>query len=48
MYTHIAQALARGCIDLYYVNMDTGEFVDFHTDDKQGALTEARRGRDFF
>ncbi len=48
MYSHIAQALAQGYLDLYYVNMETGEFVDFHTDDKQGALTEARRGRDFF
>ena len=48
MYTHIAQALARDCIDLYYVNMDTDEFVDFHTDDKHGVLTEARRGKDFF
>lgn len=48
MFTHIAQALARGYIDLYYVNMDTDEFVDFHTDDKHGVLTEARRGKDFF
>ncbi len=48
MYTHIAHALARGYIDLYYVNMETDEFVDFHTDDRHGVLTEARRGRDFF
>ena len=48
MYTHSAQPPARGCIDLYYVNMDTGEFVDFHTDEKHGVLTEARRGKDFF
>lgn len=48
MYTHLAHALARGYIDLYYVNMETGEFVDYHTDDKHGVLTEARRGKDFF
>ena len=48
MYTHIAHALARGYIDLYYVNMDTDEFVDFHTDDRHGVLSEARRGKDFF
>ena len=48
MYTHIAQALARGYIDLYYVNMDTGEYVDFHTDDEHGVLTDARQGNDFF
>ena len=48
MYTYSAQPPARGCIDLYYVNMDTDEFVDFHTGDRRGVLTEARRGKDFF
>ncbi len=48
MYTHLAHALARGYIDLYYVNIDTDEFVDFHTDDQHGVLTEERRGSDFF
>ena len=48
MFAHIAQALTRGYIDLYYVNMETDEYVDFHTDGKHGVLTEARRGRDFF
>ena len=48
MYTHSAQPPARGCIELYYVNMDTDEFVDFHTGDRRGVLTEARRGKDFF
>jgi diguanylate cyclase (GGDEF) domain len=48
VYTHIAQALARGNTDLFYVNMDTGEFIEYHTDDEIGVLTEARRGSDFF
>ena len=48
VYTHIAQALARGYTDLYYVNMDTDEFIEFHTDDESGVLNEARLGRDFF
>ena len=48
MYTHSAQPPARGYIELYYVNMDTDEFVDFHTGDRRGVLTEARRGKDFF
>lgn len=48
VYTHIAHALARGYTDLYYVNMDTDEFIEFHTDDVLGVLTEARRGTDFF
>ena len=48
LYTHIALSLARGYTDLYYVNMDTDEFIEFHTDDEYGVLTEARRGADFF
>lgn len=48
VYTHIAHALARGYTDLYYVNMDTDEFIEFHTDDELGVLNEARRGTDFF
>jgi len=48
IYTHIAHALARGYTDLYYVNMDTDELIEFHTDDERGVLTEARRGTDFF
>lgn len=48
VYTHIAQALARGYTDLFYVNMDTDALIEYHTDDKLGVLTEARRGTDFF
>ena len=47
-YTHIAHALARGYTDLFYVNMDTDEFIEYHTDDVSGVLTEARCGTDFF
>ena len=46
--SHIAQALARGYTDLYYVNMDSDELIEYHTDDELGVLTEARRGSDFF
>lgn len=48
VYKHIAHALARGYTDLYYVNMDTDELIEFHTDDERGVLSEARRGADFF
>ena len=48
VYSHIAHALARGYTDLYHVNMDTDEFIEFHTDDELGVLGEARRGTDFF
>jgi len=48
IYTHIAHALARGCTDLYYVNMESDEFIAYHTNDERGVLTEARKGTDFF
>ena len=48
IYNHVAHALARECRDLYYVNMQTDEFIAFHTDDGKGVLSEARRGNDFF
>ncbi|MCR5663360.1 MAG: EAL domain-containing protein [Oscillospiraceae bacterium] len=48
VYIRIAQALARGYTDLYYVNMETDELVEYHTDDELGVLTEARRSSDFF
>ncbi|MGX8703082.1 MAG: EAL domain-containing protein, partial [bacterium] len=48
IYTHIAHALARGYTDLYYVNMETEEFIEYHTDDELGVLTEARRSTNFF
>lgn len=48
IYSHIAYALARGCVDLYYVNLDTGEFIEYSTDDEHGMLKEVRRAPDFF
>ena len=45
---HIAMSLARGYTDLFYVNLDTAEYIEYRTDDESGALTEARRGTDFF
>lgn len=48
IYNHIAQALARDCTDLYYVNLESGEFASYHTDDVSGALNESRKGTDFF
>ena len=47
-YIHIVHALARAYMDLFYVNMDTGEYIEFHTEEEYGVLTEARRGSDFF
>ncbi len=48
IYACIAKALSRGCTDLYCVDLDTDQFIEYHADDKLGALTETRRGTDFF
>ena len=48
VYANIAQALARGYTDLYYVNLETDELIEYHTDDELGVLSEARRSADFF
>ena len=48
IYLHIAQALARDFVVLYYVNMETGEFIEYQTEDGSGALAEQRRGGNFY
>jgi diguanylate cyclase (GGDEF)-like protein len=48
IYNHIAHALARGYMDLYYVNIETNELIEYYTEDDRGVLNEVRRGTDFF
>ena len=48
IYTHIAQTLAHGYEQLYYVNLDTDAFIDYLMDEDKGTLTERRRGWHFF
>jgi len=48
IYTHIAHALSRDYTDLFYVNMKTDEFIEYHTDEDLGLLVETRRAHDFF
>ncbi len=48
MYNRIAQTLARDYADMFQVNTDTEEFIEYRRDGKGGALTEARRGWHFF
>ena len=48
IFNRIALALARGYTDLFYVNMQTGEYIEYHTDDEHGVLTESRHTKDFF
>ena len=46
--THIAQTLAHGYTDLFYVNLETGEFIEYQSSEEGGDLTEVRHGQDFF
>ena len=48
IYTNIAQTLSRDYIDLYYINADTEEFVEYQKDEENGSLSEIRRGWHFF
>lgn len=48
IFTHIAQALADGYMNLFYVNLDSEEFIEFRSDKVDGHLSEARRGWHFF
>lgn len=48
IFAHIAMSMAREYSELFYVNMVTEEYAEYHTDDENGVLTEARRGTDFF
>ncbi|MBR4474708.1 MAG: amino acid permease [Oscillospiraceae bacterium] len=48
MYTHIAQSLAHGYQNLFYVDLDTEEFIEYRADDERGTLIELRREGDFF
>ena len=48
MYTHIAQTLARDYSDLYSVNADTEEYIEYSRDEQGKGLSEKRRGWHFF
>ena len=48
MYTHIAQTLARDYSDLYSVNTDTEEYVEYCRGEQGDGLSEKRRGWHFF
>lgn len=47
IYTHIAQTLVHGYEHLYYINLDTEEYIEYITD-KNGTHSEERRGLHFF
>lgn len=47
-YARIANALSNDYIYLYYVNTDTDEFIEYHSDKNNDNLALERRGKDFF
>jgi len=48
MYSNIAQAMASSYTNLYYVDLETDEFVEYRTDAERNELVEERRGTNFF
>ena len=48
IFTHIAQALAHGFEYLFYIDLNTEEFIEYQTDKENGTLREIRRGWHFF
>ena len=48
MYNRIAQTLARDYTDMFQVNTDTEEFIEYRRAGEGSALSETRRGWHFF
>ena len=48
MLSHIAQAMASSYTNLYYIDLETENFIEYRTDNDRGELLEARRGAHFF
>ena len=47
-YANIARALAADYFSLYYVNVDTEDFIEYTSDSGNESLTVERRGKNFF
>lgn len=47
-YSHIAQSLARRYATIYYVDIDTGAYVEFSSSNKYKELNVPSEGSDFF
>ena len=48
MYSRIAQILARDFMDMYYVNTDTEEYIEYQINEEDHSFSEVRRGWHFF
>ncbi|MCR5331380.1 MAG: diguanylate cyclase [Lachnospiraceae bacterium] len=46
--SHISQTLTHGYADLFYINVVTGDYIEYKTNDTSDSLKEVRRGNDFF
>ena len=48
IFTHIAQTLAEGYLELYYIDINSEEFIEYRIDRETGVLAERKRGWHFF
>ena len=48
IFTHIAQTLANEYLILYYIDVNTEEYIEYRTSAEDGSLVETRRGWHFF
>ena len=48
VFTHIAQVLAHGYTALYYIDVNSEEFIEYRSDEENGSLVESYRGWHFF
>ena len=46
--THLTRAMAQGYMDLFYVNKESGAYIEYRYDNSLGELVEAKRGANFF
>ena len=47
-YSHIARAFSQDYFNIYYVNIQSGEYTQYHTDPLYNGLKVVYRGDDFF
>ena len=47
-FQNIIRALSSDYVNLYYVDLDTDQFIEYTPDTGHGGLTVERRGEDFF
>ena len=48
IYENVVYALAEDYFDLYFVNVDTGEYIEYGSWTKEGQRSTEKRGNDFF